>query len=479
VTDLRVKMAADFKPRPYQARFMRYFEAGGRRAVWIVHRRGGKDLTALHQTCRMMAKRPGVYWHVYPTGEQARKAIWEGFRKDGKRILEDVFPGFLDPTRPGSIVARKNESQMVVELVNGSIWRLLGSDKIEVVGAGPVGVVFSEYALAKPNGWDLVRPMLRENGGWAAFITTPRGKNHAHALYEIARKKAGWFHDLQTVHITGLEYESDSDPGKMLSPDEMIAEELASGMPEALVDQEYRCDFTAALVGAVWGGLIAKMEKAGAVAEFDFDRSRVFTTWDLGGAGAKGDATSFWVWAPTDDGADLLGYYENNGKELSHYWDELDQMCAAIGARPVKHWLPHDARAKHLSGVSVLELCAERWGLENVAIYPEHGLLNGIQAGRWLLQRKVRIHPRCSEGLEALKSYHYEWDAEAKVFSNQPAHDWSSHGADAFRGLALVVRESERRTAPPKPDKKPAYVLPVRPTLDQLFASVPKPSGRI
>jgi phage terminase large subunit len=101
-----ISLPNDFTPRDYQRRFMRAMDRGCRKAVWIVHRRGGKDLTALHQTCKMMHQRVGTYWHIFPSFAQARKAIWEGFTKDGKRILENVFPGFLDPKRAGSISSR-------------------------------------------------------------------------------------------------------------------------------------------------------------------------------------------------------------------------------------------------------------------------------------------------------------------------------------------------------------------------------------
>jgi phage terminase large subunit len=436
-----------------------------KRGAWVMHRRGGKDLTAMAILDTLAWRRVGMYWHTFPTFEQGRKAIWEGFTADGDRIIDLMFP-------EEQIRARDNQ-QMRVELKNGSIYRIIGTDKIEAVGAGPVGVIHSEYSIAKPKARVLIAPMLRENDGWELCVYTPRGNNHGKELFDKARELAKaepdrWFCDLKTLYDT-----------RAYDPDRTLSEERAEGKPENLLRQEYLCDWTAANVGAVWGDLIEGLEKAGAVAEGDFDSKRVFTTWDLGGSGAKGDATCFWIWALTGGRVDVLDYYENVGKELSHYHDEVDRRCKALGVRPVKHWLPHDARSSHLSGVSVLELCADHWGLEDVAIYPEEGLLNGIQAVRWLLQQPIRFHPRCREGVEALKAYHYEWDDDLHVLGNRPVHDWSSHPADGFRGLALVVRESERRTAPPKPDKKPAYVLPVRPTIDQLFESTPKPSGRI
>jgi phage terminase large subunit len=467
MTEAEFEIPNQFRERDYQVPIMRYLDTHplGGRAVWVMHRRAGKDLTLMHQTCKMALERIGAYWHVYPTAEQARRSLWTGFTRDGKRIMEQVFPPEVR-TAPRTFAPN---AEMMVELINGSIWRLMGSDKMEVVGAGPVGVVFSEYALAKPKTWELVRPMLRESSGWAAFISTPRGRNHMWEIWETASEE-GWFRDSKTVLETGQRYASTRHPGKTIGPEEMMDEERAEGMEEALIRQEYLCDWTAANVGAVWGDLIEALEKAGAVAEFKPESGRVFTVWDLGGSGAKGDSTAFWIFAATDDGADLLDYYENHGKTLEHYWDEVDRRCAAIGVRPVRHWLPHDARAKHLTGVSVLEQCLAHWGPENVAIYPEEGLLNGIQAGRWLLQRKVRIHPRCGEGTEALKAYHYGWDEDRKTFTNAPEHDWSSHGADAFRGLALVVKTAERLSRPPKQEPKGPYARSVDSfSLDELF----------
>ena len=426
---MKITLPNDFTPRPYQARYMRYFDQGGKRAFWVVHRRGGKDLTALHQTCKMMHVRKGVYWHIFPSFAQGRKAIWEGFRKDGKRIMENVFPGFTHPKGANSIVKRKDEQQMMIELKNGSIWRLMGSDRIEVVGAGPVGVVYSEYALANPRTRNLIRPMLRENDGWEAYITTPRGRNHAKEVYDAALKDPAWFCELQTLYDT-----------KAYDPEATIAEEKAAGMPEALVRQEYLCDWNAALVGSVWGDQIDMVEKAGGFEAYNHGYGDVFTTWDLGFT----DSTSIWFWKVADGGVDIIDYYENHGQPLSHYYDVIDGKPYQY----VKHWLPHDARQTTLaSGVSILNQMLKKYPGQ-VACGPDLPLLDGLQAARWLLQQGVRFHPRSKEGLEALRQYHYEYDEEKKIFSNKPAHDWASHTADAFRYLACVVKASNLLVRP-------------------------------
>jgi hypothetical protein len=392
---------------------MKYLQRGGKRAVVCWHRRSGKDLTLMHATAITAHKRTAAYWHVYPTESEGRKAIWEGFTKDGKRIMEQVFPAAIRKS-PRAFLPK---AEMVVELKCGSIWRLLGSDRIEVVGAGPAGVVFSEFALAKPSGWNFIAPMLDENDGWAVFASTPRGNNHFKQLYDYAATDKTWFRDLKTLFDTWA-----------YDPHYTLAAARARGMPEALIRQEYLCDWSAALVGSVWGDLIEAHEKAGRIAPFETE-GEVFTSWDLG----ISDSTAIWFWRPSAEGIDFIDYYESHGKPLSHYYDALEQKPYAYA----RHWLPHDAQARTLvTGSTIEDQCVDRWGRGKVAIVPKLSLLDGIQAGRWLLQQKVRFHPRCGEGLEALRTYHYSFDESQKTFSKKPEHDWSSH---CFTGDTLVL----------------------------------------
>lgn len=463
---MRVLLPNDFEPRPYQKRAMRALDMGAKRAITIWHRRAGKDLGAAHQTNKAAHEEVGMYWHFFPTFEQARRAIWEGYRKDGKRILENVFPGFLEPKRAGSIVRRVNHQQMAVELKCGSLWRLMGTDRVESVGAGPKGVVFSEFALCRPTAWDFVRPMLRESGGWAWFISTPRGSNHCKRLYDSATPGSGWYRDLQTVLDTGLTYASNRGD-KLLSPEEMMAEERAEGMEEALIRQEYLCDWTAALVGSVWGDLLEALEKAGGVADFEHDTDGIFTSWDLG----LDDSTAIWWWRPNErGGVDFLDHYETHGRPMSHYLDEVEARGEKNGWRYRKHWLPHDARARTLqTGMSILDQCLERWGAGLVDIVPSLSLADGVQSARWVLQQPTRFHSRCADGVEALKQYHYAYDEDAKTFSRKPVHDWASHSADGFRYACVVARNSERLLRKPEPPKRRPIEAP-KLTLDQLWS---------
>lgn len=196
-------------------------DSGTKRAVLVWHRRSGKDKTAINFTVKESLKRVGTYYHILPYYNQGRKAIWDGIDKDGFRFI-DHFPKELR--------ANTNEQEMRIELRNGSAWQVIGSDKIDaVVGTNPVGVVFSEFPLQRPEAWELIRPILAENGGWAIFVYTPRGMNHGWKLLQQA-KEAGWFYQTLTVDDTGV------------IPKDVIAEEKKQ-MPQALFEQEYYCKF--------------------------------------------------------------------------------------------------------------------------------------------------------------------------------------------------------------------------------------------
>lgn len=221
--------------------------------------------------------------------------------------------------------------------------------------------------------------------------------------------------------------------------------------------------------GSIYGHLLAALKARGGLDAFEHPTDGVFTSWDLG----ISDSTAIWFWR-LGKGVDVIDHYEAHGEALSHFFDVIDGKPY----RYVKHWLPHDARARTLAtGTSILDQFLARYGPSMSAIGPSLSLMDGIQAARWLLEQpETRFHPRCSlmtgpsdiDGLEALRSYRYEYDEATKAYSRKPAHDWSSHTADAWRYVATVAKVTEGLL---RKDEKPG-ILPVQPvpmTLDALF----------
>lgn len=210
-----------FEPREYQLPFLRAMDNGAKRAVIIWHRRSGKDKVTLNFLIKKMIERKGTYYYFFPTYEQGKKILWDGMDKNGFKFMDHF---------PKELVASKNETEKKVTLINGSIFQIIGTDKIDsIVGTNPIGCVFSEYPLQSPEAWDFIRPILAENGGWAVFDYTPRGMNHGWKLLQQA-KENGWFWQVLTVEDTKA------------VPQQVLDEEKAQ-MPEALFRQEYYCDF--------------------------------------------------------------------------------------------------------------------------------------------------------------------------------------------------------------------------------------------
>ena len=166
--------------------------------------------------------------------------MWNAIDGQGRRVIDQAFPKALRET--------VHDNEMRIRLVNGSLYQVVGSDNIDsLVGTNPVGIVFSEFAIADPQAWDLLRPILSENGGWALFISTPRGQNHLADLYDMARKAPGWFSELLTV-----------DDTQAISK-EAVEADRATGMSDAKIKQEYWCSFVGAVEGAYYA---SELERA-------------------------------------------------------------------------------------------------------------------------------------------------------------------------------------------------------------------------
>jgi hypothetical protein len=238
-------------------------------------------------------------------------------------------------------------------------------------------------------------------------------------------------------------------------------ERLCAGKDQEWVDEYVHAKYPSHDKGSVYGDLLAAVEARGGLLAFEHPTDNIFTTLDLG----RSDSTSIWFWRLRPGGVDVVDHYRNHGQALSHYFGVLEERGRTRGYRYVKHWLPHDARAKTLAaGVSVLDQFISRFGAGAVAIGPALSLEDGIAAARWLLEQDVRFHARCDappvpglpSGLEALRSYRYAYDERLQTFSRVPLHDWASHDADAWRYVGCVVKVSEMLVpAQPKPVEPP------------------------
>lgn len=413
-----VELPYRWRPRPYQRPFWQAFvHQGYKRCVLVHHRRAGKDLTCLNATIIQMVRRVGTYFHILPFYSQARKAIWDGRDGSGRRFL-DYFPPAL--------VAARNEAEMKITLKNGSIWQLVGSDNVDsLLSANPVGLVFSEYSLQDPKAWDYLRPIISENGGWAVFAYTPRGRhNHGYTLYRMAQGNPEWFCQLLTVEDTGA------------IPLEAIEEERRAGMSEQLIEQEFYCSFAAANEGSIYGPLLDQAYAAGRIGRVPHDASLpVHTAWDLGFS----DLTSIWFFQAAGQEIHLIDFYEAFNQPLAHYARVLDERRREHGYLYGVHYAPHDIEQHELSTGQTRRQTAADLGIPFTPV-PRHPLADGIEAVRQALPRMWFDAARCEAGLAHLENYRREYSEKLKAFKDRPLHDLHSHAADALRTGVMGLR---------------------------------------
>lgn len=391
---------------------MRYFDEGGRRAVWIVHRRGGKDTTMINQTAKMAMRRVGTYWHCLPTQRQGRKIVWDGINKAGLRMIDQAFPQEI---RKGRI----NATEMKIELVNGSIFQVVGTDNFDnLVGTNPVGVTFSEWPLCRPSAWDYIRPILAENEGWASFIYTPRGKNHGYTLAQMAKRNPDWYYGYMPIDHTNALHPS------------VLDDERAAGMPEELIQQEYYLSFDAKNAGSIYGELVPNIdEEKDRYLPYTAPYRGVFTAWDLG----RRDSTAIWFFTVSPKSTpDVIDYYECHNKDMEHYFKILESKDYHYS----KHFLPHDGAHETLVARTSMMNQMLDYGMP-VHVIPKLPLVSGLQAGKQVL-KTARFTGKCRAGLEAIAQYQRKYDEDTRTYSDKPDHDWSSHGADAWRYLSLA-----------------------------------------
>jgi hypothetical protein len=403
-----------YKPREQQLAIHELMDSK-RFGVVVAHRRMGKTVSAINHLIKdalLNQKEAPRYAYIAPTYGQAKRVAW------------DYLVKYAEP-----LGGTSNISELRVDFWGRRI-QLFGSDNPETLrGQYFDGVILDEIGDQNPKIWtDIVRPALADRKGWCLFIGTPKGHNHFKELRDRAEKEDGW----------GLLEFKASETGVV---DDTELKAAKNEMGEDKYRQEFECSFDAAVEGSYFGQILNELEEKKHMQEIPREElSRTFTAWDLG----MGDSTSIWVAQLVGTEVRLLDYYENHGVGLDHYvkWIKDNDYLKA------EHILPHDVRVRELgTGKSRMEMLEES-GLE-VKIAPRMGLDDGIQAVRRLLPRCWFNVPKVQIGLNCLRNYRRDYDEKRKIFYERPLHDWSSHGSDSFRYLALGLDEGHSTWSKP------------------------------
>jgi phage terminase large subunit len=360
-------------------------------------------------------KKDARYAYIAPFREQAKTVAWNYLKRYAQDIVVDQEKDL-------------RESDLEVRLYNGSRVRLFGSDNPNALrGMYLDGVVLDEYADMRPSLWgEVIRPTLSDRHGWAVFIGTPRGKN---AFYELIYGNGatiiGALKDPDWYHLTLKASET-----KILPDSELFG--ARKSMTENQYLQEYECSFEAAIIGAIFAKELKIAREAGRVAGVPYDGSKlVYTAWDIG----FGDATAIWFYQTLGAEIRIIDYYEATGEGAAYYASVLRSK----GYNYDTAYLPHDADNGQSASGSTFNEVLQSNGFRT-HIVPKLKLEDGINAARMIFPRCVFDAKRCEVGLEALQNYRWDYNIRMGETKAHPVHDWSSHGADAFRYLAVASK---------------------------------------
>lgn len=443
-----------WQPRDYQRAAWDSWEMGCKRQLLFWHRRAGKDEINLNMHAVGSHERVGTYWHMLPEAAQARKAIWNAVNPHtGKRRLFEAFPA--------PIIENMNDNEMFVRFKIGSTFQVVGSDNFNsLVGSPPIGITFSEWALANSSAWAYLSPILAENGGWASFITTPRGNNHAKGMLDAVKGNVfhptsnprGWFSQVLSVADTGA-----IDLASIEEQRTVYVGIFGKEIADLLIDQEFYCSFAGAMVGSYWGAEMARAEAAGRITPVKIDsRYPVHTAWDLG----KAINNPVWCFQVIDGRPYIVDFYRPESEDLEQWCKWLDDR-GYHGNDYVPHDVLHPVWGTNRTRFETLKLHGRKPKLVGMV-----SVADGINAGRETI-KLAHFHAgdddrgqRMQLGVDGLKSYRREWDDELKSFRANALKDWAEHIGSSFRYLGLAWRQEIEFKPKPVENKEVYQAMP-------------------
>lgn len=371
------------KPLHYQYGAWRADAAGKQFRILSYHRRGGKDMVDLSMLSKKAMEKRGIYHYMLPTRKWSTRVVWEaqidiedwtGEARSG-RLLDVIFPK--------EIVRRMNSTDYFIELINGSVIYLGGTDGGDFVGSTSSGIVLSEFSLHKPDVLGYIMPIIKQNDAFLWLNGTMRGKDNQ--LYDMVHKNehnddwyVSWLKPTDTKLYCWCSDEFDINPEilpyinnpKYLNcqhrPFYNIQELIDSGtISMALARQEFLNDAVSDVVGAYFGHEVNTMRNDGRIGHFGGIDSRfpILTCWDIGGANQNNDSTSCVLIQETKGKHRVVGFYSKSGQGIGEDIAKIREMSG--GGYFGGHWAPHDAKmTSKQTQMDLMEFCRKEYQFE-------------------------------------------------------------------------------------------------------------------
>ena len=275
--------------------------------------------------------------------------------------------------------------------------------------------------------WNILIPTIRKQGSeiWVSFnpeLETDETYQRfvANPPQDSITMKVNWYDNPWFPDTLKLEKDS------LKLRDEEAYNQVWEGLCRQTVD------------GAIFAKEMQQAEKDGRICRVAYDATKpVHAVFDLGWS----DSTAIWFLQFVGMETRLIRYIEDSQKTISYYLATMQTYGYVYDTI----WLPHDAENKTLAaaGRSIDDIV--RAAGYKTQIMPRVPILDSINAARTIFPNCYFDREHTADGLACLRHYRYEVDPDTGQFSRNPLHDHYSHGADAFRYIALMIKEPPKR----------------------------------
>ena len=348
-------------------------------------------------------------------------------------IWYDTFPKVME-LFPGQAI-KENKDMWYKELENGSqVWigGLDDSDRVEKILGNEYSTIFFNECSQLP--YHSVTTALTR-------LAEKKGLDLKAYYDENPPSPAHWSHKVFVEHINPLDKNVKLDPKNYVSilmnptdneenlPDGYI-DDILENLPSEKRRRFLLGEWVADVDGAVYDEQLAWLEKNGRITNIPHDPAlEVHTWWDIG----KSDYTAIWFAQYSGTEIRLIDYYQQNKKDPAHFVSMLKEKGYNYGV----HNLPHDAGYDRFEGTAVDQL-QKAWPTAKFYVHDRtKNVQEDIYSTRTFIKRCVFDQGNCYDGIEALRNYAREWSEKLKQYKDKPEADIYSHGADAFRYLAI------------------------------------------
>lgn len=282
--------------------------------------------------------------------------------------------------------------------------------------------------------WSILIPTLREEGsGWNAELWVTWNPKRKNAAVESRFRQA----NDPLIRIVEMNWRDNPRfPAKL----ERERQRDQTARPDQYA-HIWEGDYVSVIEGAYYAASLTLARAQGRIGRVSADPLMTHRAiFDIGGTGAKADATAIWICQFVGREIRVLDYYEAVGQPLAVHVAWLrsrgyDKALVILPHDGVNHGAVHDVTYQ-----GALE--AAGFTVETIPNQGTGAAMMRIEAGRRRFPAMWFNEETTNAGLDALGWYHEKKD-EKRNIGLGPNHDWSSHGADAFGLMAVVYEEPQ------------------------------------